>query len=754
MLKKGFWFIIALLVGLSAVRANNLDLKTRELLNYIKATQLPPVNGIHSQNVFPSLLKFFPVCPSATNGLVVKAFIKIDPAIFNQTSLTRNQIKINSNFGDILTVQIPLNSLTTLTTIDGVQWVELARTTKYHLDHSRREIAAEQVQQWVSEVGRAFSGRGVILGIVDSGIDFTHPDFQNADGTTRIISIWDQKSTKIAPPAGFSSGYEWTANQINTRQCSHQDFEAHGTHVLGIAAGNGSNLFDAPYRGIAPETDLMVVATSGISTDILDGINYFMKKANNLNRPIVVNLSLGSHEGPHDGTSLFDQGLEQLVGPGKIIVGSAGNEGNQFVHIQRRMANDSVFTCFATPDDGLAEYNFIDLWGKVGANLNVALLATDRSGKIHFYKASSKKEVMQKYFIAGRDTVAKFIWIGYEINRENNAPHYRFTFYLNPQNSDYYWYIRVAGTGEFDAWTENNPSGVHFKPTAPSPFPYARYLYLGGDNNKSISEIGGTAKSIITVGAYTTKNKWTNYQHFTYQMEPLTADGQIAPFSSIGPTRDGRLKPEVCAPGFVITSALSASANPSVIAKERIMYLPQAPAFSQGYINFEGTSMAAPHVAGTVALMLEANPTLTPAEAKLLLQRNAREDQFTAATPNDRWGFGKIDSYYSVKNAARFTAVASENVFHEATAFQLLGNFPNPFNGETTFRFKLNKDGFVTIKLFDCLGREISTLFTHDLTMGVHEIKFNGKDLTSGIYFYQCLFNDHFSTIRKLVLIK
>jgi subtilisin family serine protease len=731
--------------------AEVLDLKTRQLLE-----TLEPPTGKHTDLIsvaapIPAELKPFPVQQKNDGDWVVNAFLQVDPGEFNQSDLAGLQLQFKGQFEDIYSVAIPLSRISELAQVKGIKWVELSRKAQFRLDVSRPEIAADRVHQQVTELGKAFTGKGVIVGIVDSGIDFQHPDFLKTDGATRILYLWDQNGSGNSP-AGYSYGVEWTASQINNRQTTHQDVVGHGTHVTGIAAGNGRGFADKRYTGIAPEADLIVVATSSWTTDISDGIQYIFKKAQLLNRPAVVNLSIGSQEGPHDGTSLFDAALENLVGEGKIVVGAAGNEGSKYIHLNKTMANDSVFTCFARSTDGIDQYYYIDLWGKTGSNLAVAALAVDPNNKaIKFYVAANKKNI-KKHFIVNSDTVAT-LWLGYETSALNNHPHYNFLFDFRSAVNHYDWYIRVSGNGMFDAWTENNPTGIHFKPAKPASFPHASGLYLSGNNNSSIGEIGGTSKKIITVGAYTSKNEWTNYQDYTYQLSPLPILGTLANFSSLGPTRDGRMKPDLSAPGNMVAAPLSRAIPAGSIHEARLVYLPQAPKYNNGYYCLEGTSMSAPHVTGVVALMLEANANLAPEDVKVLLERNTRHDQYTTNTANNSWGAGKVDAYYSVKNAASYTGVSHAPRVVPG-AFRLLGNFPNPFNAATIIQFELPEASPVKIHVFDCLGREVREVVEQNLPAGQHSYRFDATQLSTGIYFCQIEMNRQLTLTQKMVLVK
>ena len=179
---------------------------------------------------------------------------------------------------------------------------------------------------------------------MDTGVDYLNPDFQNPDGTTRLVSIWDQTGTGTHP-SGFTYGAEWLPADINALIPSEVDSQGHGSHVLGIAAGNGSATGNGQpaytYVGMAPQADLCMVKTTFQTGAIVDGVHYIFQKAASLGKQAVVNLSLGTQEGPHDGTLDMDVMLNALTGPGKIIVASAGNAGEDNLHGQLTLSGST-----------------------------------------------------------------------------------------------------------------------------------------------------------------------------------------------------------------------------------------------------------------------------------------------------------------------------------------------------------------------------------------------------------------------------
>ncbi len=297
------------------------------------------------------------------------------------SELEKVGLRIRSIAGDVVTGTIALSAVKKLETIAEVERVEAARAMHPDLDLAVVESRTNLVH--VGPPGRR--GAGVIVGICDSGCDFTHPSFRRTDGTSRILFLWDQGLTPQAgetSPAGFGFGVEYTNAQINAALAAanpfalvrHRDPGGHGTHVTGIAAGDGS----APgqgrpggtFVGVAPEADIIVVSNAsngleglGTSASTLDAVNYIFQQAGTLTRPCVVNMSLGDNLGPHDGTSLLERGLDNLLGgAGRAFVKSAGNAGAARCHAEGTVTNGATQDVRFNQPAGDGGANQIDVW--------------------------------------------------------------------------------------------------------------------------------------------------------------------------------------------------------------------------------------------------------------------------------------------------------------------------------------------------------------------------------------------------------
>lgn len=252
---------------------------------------------------------------NAEGNAVVEAFA-VGGA--NATDLEARGISVETRSGRIMTVSCPLDRLQDLFDTPDLEAVVAPTRCYPMLDSS---LVSERVTglRTFTPPFRGQVGDSVVIGFVDTGIDVTHYDFRNADGTTRLLGFWDQ-TVMGTPPPGFSTGVEWTPALINAGLSgASKDVSGHGTHIAAIAGGDGQGGTACKdkglYVGVAPEASLCAVKTTFSTTSIEAGVDYIIAKANQLNRPVVVNLSLGTHDGPHDGTSLFDP-LQSTGRPG------------------------------------------------------------------------------------------------------------------------------------------------------------------------------------------------------------------------------------------------------------------------------------------------------------------------------------------------------------------------------------------------------------------------------------------------------
>lgn len=519
----------------------------------------------------------------------------------------------------------------------GVSAIESARQLRLLLDESVPEIGVDRVHaaEGAPPVYGGLTGAGVIVGIVDTGIDLSHPDFRE-DGRTRIIALWDQTVASLDPPVGFDYGREWRATEIEAGLASQQDLHGHGTQVAGVAAGSGAatgnGLPAHRFVGVAPRAELVVVKTDFYTTSIVDAVAYVFSIAEARGRPAVVNLSLGHQYGPHDGTEATDLALDALAGPGRLIVAAAGNEQDDGIHAEATLARGAeaeivldIPPYSAAPGAG---NDLVLLDGYVTAGAHLAISVISPHGHVLGPVSASSS--------------ARLDCPDGSIHVENAI--------FDPATPDENVHLRIWDAAETDApalgdWRIR----IHRSEGSPveGPVHLDIWLYhhtLAGAVPGFAPEAGGTARrliaspasadSVIAVGAYVSRTSWVSRDGYTYAYNPAPPRGDIAPFSSQGPRRDGVIKPDVAAPGMGIATARSSSQQGSsawILADDV-------------HTVTQGTSVAAPHVTGVVALLLEAHGSISCRHVRERLGAAARRDTFTGAVPNPVFGAGKLDA--------------------------------------------------------------------------------------------------------------
>ncbi len=484
-------------------------------------------------------------------------------------------------------------------------------------------------------------GSTVVVGVIDTGIDFTHQDFRDGAGNTRVLAIWDQTLTPIAGEAspdvaadGSTSndyGVAYTESHINSTLSGttpglvrQQDTDGHGSHVAGIAAGDGSSSA-AGFVGAAPGAKLIVVKFNGSSSDIVDAIDFIHRQAASLGyTATVINLSLGTHDGPHDGTSTLDAAVDAASTRGHYIVASAGNEAATLIHAQQTIATTYTFSftpTIAINSSSTSSPHVCDFWAPGSDTYSVTV--TDPSfGDTATATSGSTGTVGPTLFLQAITIDNK------TDSPSNGATHIRVS--INNALPAVAWTIAFtrtasAGSGVVDGYV-GTPTGTFDVADCPT------------NPDASLSGTVGepaTAKRAFAVAAYRGKFSWDNVTPGTTIKSDgigVGVAGGLASFSSRGPTRDGRQKPDIAAPGAYIASARSVYAAYA-----------SADADADGvHAYLQGTSMAAPHVAGLLALLLQKNKLIDPDSVKATLAAGALTD--ILVTPGNGWGAGKVDA--------------------------------------------------------------------------------------------------------------
>jgi subtilisin family serine protease len=495
-------------------------------------------------------------------------------------------------------------------------------------------------------------------------------DFKTATNQTRFKSIWDQQWTGL-PPAGYGYGTEYSEAQINADLLTfYHDYDGHGTHIAGVAAGNGRGTGNgqAAYRyvGVAPRSNLIAVKAYLLESQIIDATNYVFTRAAALGKPAGVNLSLSVSKGARDGSYSFDRGLSALTGPGKIITAAAGNRGLENGHARFDLATNantdlSFIVPTYTPSQSQGEALFIEGWHDPAASFDIKLISptgitsqTITPGNQSGYVETADGTILVQNGITTSLSGAKqlLVFVGY--GTIGTARPRVGTWRVNIK--------RRSGTssGTSHWWVAQHVFGTTTLPA---------FTGAGIDTASTVSS-PATADSIISTGAYTTKVSWQNSGGSTSKYPYSPPLLRLSDFTSRGPRRDGVQRPDVMAPGYGVMSSVSTDATVSSTYKD-----PDGVHFMS-----KGTSVANAHTTGAIALLLEQNPSLRPSGARQILRDRARSDSYTGTTPNGKWGYGKLDlSPQSVTGVEDGIALG----------LSFSSVFPNPSRDHATFDFNI-----------------------------------------------------------------
>lgn len=528
-----------------------------------------------------------------------------------------DRIKITNLRNEYAILLLPEHIVELVAALTEIEYMEKPKLLFFAVNNGRRVSCINPLQTGQMRGGTAgrndLSGTGVIVAVIDSGIDYAHPDFRNADGTTRILDLWDQtipagsvadplseenaEQSFLGAPAGYFLGTEFPQEVINRALeqttereryavCPSRDISGHGTHVTGIAAGNGI-ASQGRYRGVAYESPLLIVklGTPGErsfprTTELMQAVDYCIRKAQEYGMPVVLNLSFGNNYGSHSGNSLLESYLDDMADYWRtsIITGS-GNEGASAVHAAGTL-RENVTEEVEVAVSGYEISLNLQIWKNYADEIAVSLIHPDGS------KAGPIQQILgpQRFRLGNTDVLL------YYGEPSPYSPYQEIYFELLPADDfidSGIWTIQLLPqkitVGNYDMWL---PAGGVLNEGTGFVLPSV----------ETTLTIPSTAARVITVGAY---------------------DGyfdRAAAFSGRGYTREtNQVKPDLVAPGVDITSCAPGG----------------------GYVVRSGTSMATPFVSGGAALLM----------------------QWGIVNKNDLYLYGEKMKAYLIKGARRLPAM-------------------------------------------------------------------------------------------------
>ena len=589
-----------------------------------------------------------------SSGEMFQAFIRVDGEE-DLSALRTAGVKVNARFDNFVTVQIPASAMTEVMSMTCVREISFARPLSLHNDSARSLSCIDRVHDGQGMVA-PLTGRGVIVGIIDTGIDFNHVNLCGIDGKTRVKAVYMPcDTTGPRPVVGGDTlpGSCYESPDMIAMLTTDFNGTSHGTHTLGTAAGsyraNG-------WYGVATEADLVACGMPGDSlsdANVANALKYIFDYADRVNKPCVVNMSIGTNEGPNNGTSFMCRTFEALSGPGRICVLSAGNDGNVPVRFNHRLAGDGdvVTTLMRGKSSGTQHNGYVSMWSDGASVHRSRLVAINRGDNSIAYASpwiglqdedsvftlSSEVEPDFARFFTGEVQFASAMEP--QFNQAGDRIGDRFhSFWIFDAtiSSDYLLGLQYTSSDEVElvGWSTKDDYFDTFGIDG----------MVGGSTQGSISDLA-TTDSVISVGAYCSRKSYYDSNNELYTYNRCTPD-DIAYFSSYGPDESGIERPDLCAPGFAVISSANRYHDSS-----HYQHMPPGVTVSgveYPYSVIYGTSMSAPVVTGVIAMMLQLNPSLTVSDVREAFRASSVKDAFVTGGDHSKWGFGKLDAWSAV----------------------------------------------------------------------------------------------------------
>lgn len=607
---------------------------------------------------------------SQSDDRLLTAFVRIDG---NAAEVLRQYgCKELARVGDISIAAIPLSSLGALSCGRQVKRIETGRRCSIQMDTTRLVVNAEKVYTGEG-LSQSYTGRGVVVGVQDIGFDLTHPNFYSADMSQyRIKALWDQLSRDtIGSTLYVGRDYVGRDALLELRHPIDGETQTHGTHTAGIAAGSGAegNGDISPYRGMACDADLVLVDNAADNASLIDpkdyykftyatdalGFKYIFDYAERMHQPCVINFSEGSSQDFHGYDQLYYELLAKLIGPGRIIVSSAGNDGarNSYIHknIGKEragafiMGNEKRFSCTAKSKqtftfrvsvyDNVASPQIVDISTVKVCNAQDSLL-TD------------------SLLVGGK----KYIWRVLAYPNSYDARETAYDIQISSPS-------KLGDSPQVSLQVMGRDADIELYRMSGYMFPHSLDPVLDAGDCRYTIFSPSSSPDVICVGSTSYRTQFVNYLG-EKKVYDSGQKGIRSSFSAMGPTLDGRIKPDVMAPGQNIISSYSTffinnpkNVNASVKSDVRhFEYNGRTYAWNAN----AGTSMSAPVVTGAIALWLQANPTLTPADCLEIFAKTCSHYDTSLSYPNNLYGYGQIDVAAGLREVLRRKALGINTI--------------------------------------------------------------------------------------------
>ena len=607
---------------------------------------------------------------SQSDDRLLTAFVRIDG---NAAEVLRQYgCKELARVGDISIAAIPLSKLGALSCGRQVKRIETGRRCSIQMDTTRLVVNAEKVYTGEG-LPQSYTGRGVVVGVQDIGFDLTHPNFYSADMSQyRIKALWDQLSRDtIGSTLYVGRDYVGREALLKLEHPIDGETQTHGTHTAGIAAGSGAegNGVVSPYRGMACGADLVLVDNAADNASLIDpkdyykftyatdalGFKYIFDYAERMHQPCVINFSEGSSQDFHGYDQLYYELLAKLIGPGRIIVSSAGNDGarNSYIHknIGKEragafiMGNEKRFSCTAKSKQ---TFTF-----RISVYDNVASPQIVDISTVNVCNAQDSL-LTDSLLVGGK----KYKWRVLAYPNSYDTSETAYDFQLSSP-------LKLGDSPQVSLQVMGRDADIELYRMSGYMFPHSLDPVLDAGDCRYTIFSPSSSPDVICVGSTSYRTQFVNYLG-EKKVYDSGQKGIRSSFSAMGPTLDGRIKPDVMAPGQNIISSYSTffinnpkNVNASVKSDVRHFdYNGRTYAWNAN----AGTSMSTPVVTGAIALWLQADPTLTPADCLDIFAKTCTHYDASLSYPNNLYGYGQIDVAAGLREVLRRKALGINTV--------------------------------------------------------------------------------------------
>lgn len=607
---------------------------------------------------------------SQSDDRLLTAFVRIDG---NAAEVLRQYgCKELARVGDISIAAIPLSKLGALSCGRQVKRIETGRRCSIQMDTTRIVVNAEKVYTGEG-LSQSYTGCGVVVGVQDIGFDLTHPNFYSADMSQyRIKALWDQLSRDtIGSTLYVGRDYVGRDALLELEHPIDGETQTHGTHTAGIAAGSGAegNGVVSPYRGMACDADLVLVDNAADNASLIDpkdyykftyatdalGFKYIFDYAERMHQPCVINFSEGSSQDFHGYDQLYYELLAKLIGPGRIIVSSAGNDGarNSYIHKNMGkeragafiMGNEKRFSCTAKSKQ---TFTF-----RVSVYDNVASPQIVDISTVNVCNAQDSL-LTDSLLVGGR----KYKWRVLAYPNSYDARETAYDFQISSPS-------KLGDSPQVSLQVMGRDADIELYRMSGYMFPHSLDPVLDAGDCRYTIFSPSSSPDVICVGSTSYRTQFVNYLG-EKKVYDSGQKGIRSSFSAMGPTLDGRIKPDVMAPGQNIISSYSTffinnPKNVNASVKSDVRHFEYNGRIYAWNAN-AGTSMSAPVVTGAIALWLQADPTLTPADCLEIFAKTCSHYDASLSYPNNLYGYGQIDVAAGLREVLRRKALGINTI--------------------------------------------------------------------------------------------